>query len=761
MGYSVVGQNLPRLEGKEKVTGQAKYIDDLSFPNMLYGTQLRSPYAHAKILSINAESARSLPGVKAVLTAADLPDRLHGPFIKDCPILARDKVNYIGEPVAAVAAENLEIAERALKLIAVQYEALPEVPDALTALEPESAVVHENLEEFPAIFAVDRGGNICSRTTIEAGDVEAGFRQADHVFEDTFTTPMAHQCHLEPNGAVAVIDALDRVTVWTTTQSIHLNQIRIAETLDMPMTKIRVIQTRVGGGFGAKVEPTVQPICVALACRTRRPVKMILTREEELTVTRPRHASVVTVKTGVKKDGTLVARQVRLIYDTGAYADDGPGIVGFGSLMANGPYRLANYKIEGYCVYTNKLAAGAFRGFGNPQSTWACESQLDMIARRIGIDPLEIRLRNAVAEGESTVGGQKLGSVGIKECLLAVKDEIGWHNAKAANHGKGIACVHHLSGILASSAYVRINQDGTAHVAAGTADIGQGSDTTLAMIAAEELGVPFEDIAIISQDTDGTPFNWATTATRLTYMAGNAVRRAAEDARRQLLDLAAETLGVAVENLTVRERSVLATDGSGKRISLADLGAISHWVKGGQIIGKHSWLFREQPFGESVRLKGFPFGAIGAYNYGAHAVEVEVDKDTGLIRVVKAVTAHDVGKAINPLSVEGQSQGGFAQGLGYALYEELKLRDGKIVSNTLLDYKIPTAADVPTIQSLIIESGEPSGPFGAKGIGEAPLVPVAPAIANAIHDATGVRVKELPISPERVLKGARELNKGR
>lgn len=751
MDFSVVGQNIPRLEGKEKVTGQAKYIDDISFPNMLHGKLLRSPYPHARIVAIDTAAAKALSGVKAIITAEDLPDRRHGPFVQDAPLLARGKVNYIGEPVAAVAAVSLEAAERALSLIKVNYERLPEVLDPVKAMESGAPIIHENLDAYPAVFPIQRHGNICSLTTIEDGDIEQGFKAADFVFEDTFTTPMVHQCHLETNGAIAVVDAQGKATVWASTQSIHLNQIRIAETLDIPMSKIRVIQTRVGGGFGAKVELTVQPYCVAMARLSKRPVKMILTREEELVATRPRHASVVTVKTGVKKDGTLVARHIKLIYDTGAYADDGPGIVGNGALMASGPYRVPNYKIEGYSVYTNKVATGAYRGFGNPQAAWACESQLDIIARELGIDPLEIRMRNALDPGDKTVGGQNLFSVGIKECLKAVKEGMDWESPKSKNRGRGVACVHQLSAVMSSAAYVRINQDGTAHVAVGAADIGQGSDTTLAQIAAEELGMDIEDVAIVTQDTDATPYNWATTATRLTYMAGNAVRRAAADAKQQLINLAAEALGLPADQLSVQDKAVVSVDEPQKKISYEELGVISHWVKGGQIIGKNSWLFDEQPFGKEVKMTGFPFRVMGAYNYGVHAVEVEVDQETGLVRVVNALTAHDVGKAINPLAVEGQSQGGFAQGLGYALFEDLKVKDGKIISNNLLNFKIPTAVDVPAIKSLIVESDEKTGPFGAKGIGEPPLVPGAPAIANAVQDAVGVRIKDLPLTPERVL----------
>lgn len=747
----VVGTSHPRLEGREKVLGQAIYIDDMSVPRMLHGRLLRSPHPHARIVRIDTSAALAFPGVRAVLTAADLPDRRHGPFVADAPILARGVAKHIGEPVAAVAAESLEIAELALELIEVTYEALPSVLDPDAALEPGSPLVHDDVSLFPAVFDIVRGGNVCSKTTIAAGDVEAAFAASDRVFEHTFTTPMVHQAHLEMNGALAEVDAQGRVTVWTTTQSIHLTLMRVAETLDLPMNKVRVIQTRVGGGFGAKVEPTVQPICVALALKTRRPVKMTLTREEELAATRPRHGSKVTIKTGVTNEGSILVRQVRLVYDSGAYADDGPGITGFGGLMSCGPYKVPNYKVESYCVYTNKVATGAYRGFGNPQSAWAGESQLDIIARELGIDPIELRLRNAVTVNDKTVGGQKLTSVGLIETIEKVKDALDWGSPMPEGRGRGVACVHHLSGIMSSSSIVRMLQDGTFHLSVGTADIGQGSDTVLAQIAAEELGVPLEDVLIASRDTDSTPYNWATTASRLTYTAGNAVRRAAEDAKKKLLALAGSVLEVEIEDLIIEDRSVVATDGSGKRLPLADVGAISLWAVHGPIIGTYSWMFEGQPWGEEVAMEGWPFHGMGAYIYGTQGVEVEVDRKTGQVFVVKAVTAHDVGRAINPISVEGQCQGGFVQGLGYGLFEELKVRDGRIVNTSLVDYKIPTALDVPMIDSLIVESMEPTGPFGAKGLGEAPIVPTAPAIANAVADATGVRIFDLPLSAERVL----------
>jgi CO/xanthine dehydrogenase Mo-binding subunit len=759
---SVVGERVLRLDGREKVTGKAVYLPDFSLPKMLYGKILRSPHAHAEIVSIDARAALALPDVKAVISAADLPDRRHGPLVLDRPVLARGKVVFVGEPVAAVAALTLEAAEQGLRLINVEYRRLPEVLDPEAALEDDAPLVHDDLEQFVALFPIVRGGNVCSKTTVEAGDVEKAFAESDHVYQHAFRTPMVHQTHLEPNGAVASVDADGNITCWTTTQCIHDTQIFISEALDVPMSSVRVIQTCVGGGFGAKAVPSIQPIVVALAMKTGRPVKLVLTRQEDMTAMTPRHASVVTVKTGVKSDGTIVGRQIRLIYDTGAWAGDGPGVAGFGALIAAGPYRLDNYRIESYCVYTNKVPAGAMRGFGNPQAAWAGESQLDIIAESLGIDPLEMRVKNAVDVDSRTVGGQKLSSVGLKECLARVRERIDWEGPRAKNHGRGVACMHHHSAMLMSSAHIRLNQDGTIHVAVGAADLGQGSTTILAQIAAEELGLPLEDIRIVTQDTDATPYNWATAGTRTTSMAGTSVQGAAADVRRQILALAAQVLEVPAEQLCVGGGWVLDHVSGERRLSFADIGRASLWQKGGPILGRHSWTFEEQPWGTDVKVEGSPHaphGFLGRWIYGAQAVELEVDPETGVVHILKAVAAHDVGRAINPTLVEGQIQGGMTQGIGYALFEELQHEDGIVICDNLHDHKLPTSLDVPDIAVEIVESYEINGPFGAKGLGEAPLVATAPAIGNALYDAVGIRMNELPMNPEKVVNAIRRISK--
>lgn len=744
-----VGQRLVRVDAIEKATGKAMYLDDYAFPRMLCGRILRSPVPHARIRRIDTSKARRLAGVKAVITGDDLPDLRYGAYVKDTPVLTKDKVRFVGEPVAAVAALDEDVAAEALELIEVEYEELTPVFDPLGASEPGVPLIHENWKDYAVVFEAIREGNLCSRTIFQDGDIEQGFRRSDEVFENTFVTRHVHQCHLEANGAIASVDASGRVTVWTTTQSVHLNQIRISEGLGIPMNKIRVIGTKVGGGFGAKIEPTVQPVCVALAQRTFRPVKIVLTREEEFTSMRPRHGSVIHIKTGVTREGLILAREVNIIYDTGAYADDGPGIAAFGGLMSLGPYRVPNYRIDSRCVYTNKVPTGAFRGFGNPQCTFAFESQMDIIAKELGIDPLELRLKNACENGDRSVGGIVMRSVGVKECLKKAAEEAGWGKPRAQNRGVGMACMQHISGVLSSSATVRINDDGTATVSTGTIDIGQGSDTILIQIAAEELGIPADQIALITADTDATPYNWAMSASRTTYTVGNAVKAAAADAKQQLLELAANVLEANPADLYIEEGKVKVKGSPGKGIAVRELGAISNWAMGGPIVGKNSFMVSGHVY-DPAKVKGMPFGTFAGFIFGAHVVEVEVDPETGNVRVVKGVAAHDVGRAVNPTTVEGQIEGGFAQGVGFALFEEMMFEKGSVINPNLLDYKIPTAMDLPKVRALIVEETEPTGPFGAKGVGEPGLVATAPAIANAICDATGVRLYELPMNPERL-----------
>ena len=745
-----VGKSIPKVDSLPKALGTACYINDLSFPKMLWGKVLRSIYPHARILHIDTSKAEGLPGVKGVITARDLPDGRYGPFIKDEPVLAREKVRYIGEPVAAVAAIDREIAEEALQLIEVDYEELPTLFDPMEAMKPDAPLIHEALNSYFCIFPAIQEGNVCSRTTFVEGDIAKGFQEADLIVEDTFKTPMQHQSYMEPSGAIALVDPSGKIVIHSSTQAIFVTQSRVSESLKIPMSKIRVIAPTIGGGFGGKIEPHVQPICVALAQKTGLPVKIIHTREEEFTASRPRHPSVIWGKLGVKRDGTFVAKEMVNVFDSGAYADDGPGVVGFGSLMARGPYRMPHFKIEGYCVYTNKVKTGAFRGFGNPQTGFASESLIDMAAKELNMDPLEIRLKNALVPGDSSVGKQTLQSVGMRECLERAAQAIGWKEKKEKNRGRGIASVNHISGLLTVSAFVRINEDGTVALQVGTMDIGQGSDTILTQIVAEVLDVPIHEINLVTRDTDAAPYAWATSASRLTYTGGNAVRLAALDAREQLLELAAQQLEARKEDLIFKDRKIYVKGMPEKGLTFHQLGAISCWVKGGQIVGKSSFMVEDPPFDRSG-FSGFPFGTMSGYIFAAQAAEVEVDVETGKVKLIRCASAHDVGHAIHPQNVEGQIEGGFVQGIGYALSEEIVFDGGKVINPSFADYKIPMAMDIPPITPIIVEACDETGPFGAKGVGEPGLVGVAPAIANAIYDAVGVRIKDLPITPEKVL----------
>jgi carbon-monoxide dehydrogenase large subunit len=555
---------------------------------------------------------------------------------------------------------------------------------------------------------------------------------------------------MEPSGAIALIDPSGKIIIHSSTQGIFITQSRVSESLKIPMSKIRVIAPNVGGGFGGKIETNVQPICVALAQKTGLPIKVVLTREEEFTAGRPRHPTTIWGKLGLKKDGTFVAKEMINIFDTGAYSDDGPGVTGFGSLMARGPYRIPNLKIVGNCVYTNKVKSGAFRGFGNPQTGFASESLIDMAAKELNMDPLDLRLKNALVPGDHSVGKQTIHSVGIMECLKKAAEALEWKQKKGKCRGRGIAAVNHISGLLTVSAFVRINEDGTISLHVGTMDIGQGSDTILTQIVAEELGVPLEDINLISRDTDAAPYTWATSASRLTYTGGNAVRLAAIDAREQLLELASKQLDENKDDLMVQNKKIFVKWDPEKGLTFHQLGAISCWVKGGPIVGKSSFMVETPPFDRSG-FSGFPFGTMTGYIFAAQAVEVEVDVETGKVKMIQCASAHDVGHAIHPQNVEGQIEGGFVQGLGYALTEEIVFDGGKVINPSFADYKIPMAMDIPPITPIIVEAYDETGPYGAKGLGEPGLVGVAPAIANAIYDAIGVRIKDLPITPEKVL----------
>ncbi|MCZ7562740.1 MAG: molybdopterin-dependent oxidoreductase [Burkholderiales bacterium] len=606
------------------------------------------------------------------------------------------------------------------------------------------------------------GGNVCSRTELAEGDVEQGFRESDLVVEGRYRTqPQAH-VSLEPCGALAEVDAAGRVTLWSANQSVFRVQANVCESLGLPMSRLRCLTPRVGAGFGNKMEAHVQPIVVKLALATGRPVKLVLSREEDFEIVRARHPFDLRVRTGVKRDGTFVAREVEVLLDGGAYADDSPGVLGYSLLMARGPYRIPHARCRGTLVYTNKLRFGAFRGFGNPQVSFATETQIDEIAAQLGIDPVEIRRKNALGADDRWFGGQALASNGLRECIDVAERESGWpaRGAIRAAPGKrramGFACTAHIGGLLGTGAIVRMLEDGTVVLNTGAVDIGQGSDTVLTQIVAEALRLPLEQVSVASPDTDGSPYNWGTTASRVTYTTGRAVLAAAREVERQAKAHAAEMLECAEADLELLPGGVVGVKGvPGKTLPFVAISARAHWRKGGPIVGTHTWVF-DQPTVDPKRAVavGLPFPQIGVYSFGALAVEVEVDETTGKVAVLRAWTVADVGRAINRAAVEGQLEGAFAQGLGFALAEELVFDGPRLVNPTLMDYKVPTSLEVPyALHAHIVEHAEPDGPFGAKGVGEIGINVVAAAIANAVAAATGARLRELPLTAERVLGG--------
>ena len=757
-----VGDSLPRLDAADKIRGSAKYSDDLYRPGMLFGALLGSPLPSARIVSYDVQAALALNGVKAVLTGADIPTNRWGGFVNDETALAVEMVRYVGEPVAAVAATDPEIAKQALELIEIEFEELNPVHTIDDALQADAPLVHADFGDYDKRPGQgDLAPNEVSRQSIVEGDVAAMFAECDVVVENTYEVQAQSHVYLEPCSALAEVDESGKVTVWSANQSIYKVQASLSKALGLPMSKIRAITPPVGGAFGGKSGVTVQPITVLLAMATGRPVKLTLSRTDDMMMMRSRHAAKIQARTGAMTDGTLVAHELNVIYDGGAYAEDSAAVLGFGLLMARGPYKIPHSLLTGSVVYTNKLRAAGFRGFGNPQVTFGTESQLDQIAEKIGMDPIEFRLKNAVQTGDTWIGGQRITSCGFRECLERARDASTWTERRAAKstsgkrRGIGVAGVSHICGLLGTSAIVRILEDGTMTLNTGAVDIGQGSDTALAQICASAFKVGTDRVNLVAPDSDASPYNWGTGGTRVTYMVGRAVAAAAEAAIEQIYHHASEIFECADEDLELREGGRVGIVGiPEKEIGFAEISGRAHYVTGGPIIGTNSLVYDGEAFDpKSALMEHFPFARIGTYVFGAQIVEIEIDDVTGQVEVMNVWSAHDVGRAINPGAVEGQIQGGVAQGLGYALCEELTWEDGQPTNPTMMDYKVPGSLDTPLgIYPIIVESNEPTGPFGAKGVGEPGLVGVAPAVANAIADAVGVRLTKLPMTAEAVLR---------
>jgi len=754
---TVVGKPIQRVDAEEKITGQAVYGYDLVLPDMLYGKTLFSPKAHARIKRIDTEKAKAYPGVVAVVISEDAP-WTHGESVKDKPFLAQGKVRCIGEPVAAVAAEDEDTAEAAVKLIEVEYEDLPVYTDPEQACKPGAVEIHEDFDKYRKADFIIKGAapNVAEHFKLRTGDVDIGFKQSDVIVEERYFVPVIQHAAMEPHSAHAQFDKESgRLTIWVANDAPFRALHEIAEALGMPKEKIRFINPFQGGGFGSKGGLKVEPIAVALAFKTNgRPVRVKFNREETFISTLTRHEAVVYAKTGAKKDGTLMAREMTIYWGAGAYAEKSPTVCIRGSLPAPGPYRIPHVKVDGYAVYTNKPVAGSYRGYGIPQGAWAGEQQMDEIAKRLGMDPIAIRMKNMFVEGDISYWGEQLHAVGLKETLIKATEAIDWGKPKKAAKpgvkiGKGFACIQKPTrSPTTSAAGVLVNAKGEVTVLAGTVEIGQGCSTILSQVAAEELKVPLEKVRMHQLDTDVIPFDASTTSSRSTYHMGNAVRRASIHAREQIMEAAGPMLETKVQDLGYANGKVFLQDQPQQALPIGEVVRRKLGIHG-EVRGDGSYTYE---IGKDLDLEtGHSDHASAFYMYATQAAEVEVDEESGRVRVLRMSAAHDVGKAINPLNCAAQIEGGVVMGIGSALHEELVIDNtGKVRNPSFLDYHLVTSLDTPELIPIIVECPEPQGPYGAKGLGEPGLAPTPAAIGNAVTDAVGVRVYDLPLKPENV-----------
>lgn len=752
--YTAVGRHVTRVDVEEKVTGRAEFVADVNPSGMLWGAVLRSPYPHARIRSIDVSKARKLRGVRAVVTAEDTPKRSWGAFIHDMPVLAIDKVRYVGEEVAAVAAADLDTARLALSLIEIEYEELEPIFDPEMAMLPGALLVHEERED-----------NIAVKIDIERGDVESGFAQSDVVIEETYQSHPQHHAAIETIGSVADYRPGGKLTLWMNTQTPFMARGRIAWALDMTQGDIRIIQPYVGGGFGGKsCDDNNALVCAVLSRATHRPVKLINTREEEFVAgSRPRVPMKISVKIGFKKNGLVQAKAIRLVADNGAYSGKAPGVFNVASLRHDTSYRYPNVKAESFLVYTNNVPTGAFRGFGNPSAEWAVEQAWDQAADALGIDPVELALMNAAEPGYVSPHGNRVVSCELKQSIEKAAELMDWKKKRSERkpmRGLGMGTTVHVSGkrhfgdFDGSSAVIKINEDGKVFIISGEGENGQGTMTVLCQIVAEELGVPYKDVSISKSDTDLTAYCHGAYASRLTYVAGNAVRQAAIEVKKQLLETAADLMEASVEDLEIRDANI-SVKGSphGKSMTVAEVAWGRQYRRGGQPIVASGTFDPDSELQDSNRYGN----ESGAYNFGVQMTEVEVDPETGKVTIIGCVSVADCGTVINPIAAEGQQEGAIAQGIGYALTEHSFVEDGRPLNPNFSDYKIPCTLDMPPLKIGFAESYEPTGPFGAKGLGELGLDPTAAVISNAIYDACGVRIKELPITAEKIYHALREI----
>jgi CO/xanthine dehydrogenase Mo-binding subunit/CO/xanthine dehydrogenase FAD-binding subunit len=741
----VVGKDVPRTDAVPKVTGAAQYVADLQFSGMLHAAVLRSPHPHARIVSIDTSAAATIPGVKAVATGADTAKRKWGAFRPDLYPLAIDKVRYVGDEVAAVAAVDAATARAAVDRIVVEYEVFPAVLSLDEALAPGAPLVHE-----------DTPGNVAHQFNFERGDVAAGFKAADVVIEGTWDSARQWHTALETIGCVASWSE-GRVTMWCNTQTPFLARGRYATALGVPESQVRVIQTEVGGGFGGKSgDDNASVICAILARKTGRPVKLIHTREEEFLASHPRMPMRYWVRLGFSRDGRVRAKETKMFADNGAYTGKSQAILGAATVRHDALYKYPAVRADSTLVYTNLVPTGAFRGFGNPSADWAVEQAWDLAAEKLGIDVLDLLRMNAVDPGDVSPHNHRITSCELKQCIDKTAAMIGWEEKRRArkpNRGLGIGCSIHVNGRRSfgdwdgSSAIVRINEDGRATVITGEGEIGQGNLTVLRQIAAEALGLPYEDVDITRPDTDVQPHALGALASRLTYVAGNAVKNAAMEAGKQLLEAAAAQFKRPADELVIISGQIGPRHGA--ETEFKPVGAVVRaniYQRGGQPIVGIGTFDNPSEFPDHSRYGN----ESGSYNFVAQAVEVEVDPDSGQVKLLEIASAVDCGTVIHPAAAEGQVQGAVTQGIGLAMLEYFDWYNGTPTDPQLKDYPLPSAAMMPKMHVAFADSYEPSGPFGAKGVGEIGLDAIPAAIANAVADAVGVRISQLPITSEKI-----------
>ena len=778
----IVGKTVPRIDAREKISGAAQYTDDLDYgKNLLYAHLVESTEAHARIISIDTSEAEKVPGVHAVFTGKDFPYKF-GLYMKDRFIFAQDRVRFVGEQIAAVVSRCPKTARKAAELVKVEYEPLPKILDPLKAMEADSPLVHPEMAEYPHVpwFFPEDDTNIPHRRRVRKGDMEKGFEEADIVLEESYEVPRYVHCAIENHAAVGRYDQSGRLTIWASSQSPHTQRHIFAEAL-APLgfrhIDVRVIAPHVGGGFGCKAGVTMEILAAAMATKLQGyTVKVVWSREQEFRNTYQRLGANTTIKMGVKKDGTITALEHNIYWDAGAYVEYGANVVNAVGLSATGPYRIDNVSIDSVCIYTTLPPGGAYRGFGYSEFLFGLESHINRIADKLGIDPFEIRRKNAIKAGDVLAYGAKsaymtkegnsalMNPNGLMEAIDRVEKEIEWGKKMESSDptkaiGKGMALLWKAPAMPAnpgSSAFLKFNEDASLNILVSGMDIGQGFLTVMAQIASEILSVPVDKIRTENPDTDRNPYEWQTVASHITWGCGNAVRKAAISARKQIFEIVSRTLHLPEDELYLEDEQVKCHTKPTFSLPLKDfvvggLEAADGTFKGGPILGKGTFL------PEYINAYTEPATSQGGhpnvhYTVGAAGIILEVDRETGKMKILKVAQAIDAGKAINPGLVEGQITGGVLQGLATVMFEDIRYdENGKLLNPNFTDYKIPTAKDIPEeIVPIIVEVPQPDGPFGARGVGEQTMLAAAPMVANAIYDALGVRINSMPVTAEKI-----------